>query len=152
MFSWWDRCSPSRPMLLSDGSRAGVLDWSRKVINLILCTVYVFNFCVGDSKSFYEMRIRTLKPGAEEHVLHRLQESLLYHAPPPHMLALWRGEFGPSPTLYSLHKFTSFDAREPLIAEDMQKEQMRETKKFLDSHSLTVSLLALHPTLWSPLQ
>ena len=107
---------------------------------------------IGGEKYSYEMRIRTLKPGAEDLVQHRLQESLLYHPTPPHMLALWRGEFGPSPSLYSLHRFATFDGRGQAITKDLQNEQMRETKKFLDTHSLTVSLLALHSTPWSPLQ
>ena len=106
----------------------------------------------GESKSVYEMRIRLLKPGAETLVIHRLEESHLYHSPPAHMLALWRGVFGPTPSLYSLHRFSSFDDRDDKVRDDMLNEQIRETNKFLDSFSLQVSNLALTPTPWSPLK
>ncbi|KAI6654872.1 hypothetical protein LOD99_2751 [Oopsacas minuta] len=102
-----------------------------------------------DSKSVYLLQSRILKADSEPQVLTRLQKPPDIN--PSCMLAMWRGVFGSTPSLYSLHKFPTFDVIGPSSLDDIINKTS-ETLLFLNSHSLSVSNLGLLPTPWSTLQ
>ena len=112
------------------------------------------DICVDGSKSVYGFQTRILKPDAGPKVFSRLENSNISEMFASSTIGLWRGMFGPTPTLYYLHRFNSFDTIDTITIGlgGVNEEKILETKTFLDSHSVSVSNLGLHPTTWSPLQ